>query len=219
MDDQYISALKNARTKYATVTANAMLKHLWTTYGMIDMNDLTANEARMKQQWAPPTPIEALFKQLKDGQDFATSGNETISDSQLVRFGYDIMSNTGVLGRPCTKWRNQKSSDQTWDKFKLHFTAAVKDYSKNITTSDMKYSAAHVQELVDQRMAQYVIEPPEPEVPSANSTQTTPDMSAMFEAWLQSKNSPSNHPPPGPNPTSNTPLLCQGYDDDGKPLS
>ena len=41
----------------------------------------------------------------------------------------------------------------------------------------------------------------------------------MFEAWLQSKNSPSNHPPPGPNPTSNTPLLCQGYDDDGKPLS
>ena len=67
-------------------------------------------------------------------------------------------------------------------KFKLHFTTAVKDYTENITTSDMKYSAAQVQELVYQQMAHYVIESPAPEEPSANSTQTTPDMSAMFEA-------------------------------------
>ena len=99
---------------------------------MIDMNELTANEARMKQQWAPPTPIETLFKQLKDGQDFAASGKETISDSQLVRFGYDIMANTGVLGRPCTKWRNKKTADQTWNKFMIHFTTAVKNYNKNV---------------------------------------------------------------------------------------
>ena len=223
VDDQYISTLKNARTKYATVTVNDMMKHLWSTYGKIDMNDLTANETRMKQQWAPPSPIETLFKQLKDGQAFAASGKETISDSQLVRFGYDIMNNTGVLSRPCTKWRNEKAGDQTWAKFMTHFTAAVKDYNKNTTSSDMKYSAAQVQELVDQRMCQYVIESPEPTTttPSANATQTTPSMEAMFETWLQNRNTPLGNPLPGQHlqPHTKAPLLCQGYDDKGKPIT
>lgn len=225
VDDQYISTLKHARTKYATVSANDMMKHLWNTYGKIDMNDLTANETRMKQQWAPPTPIEALFKQLKDGQAFAASGKETISDSQLVRFGYDIMTNTGVLSRPCTKWRNENTGDQTWPKFMTHFTAAVKDYNKNITSSDMKYSAAQVQELVDQRMCQYVIESPEPDTTtttsSANATQITPSMEAMFETWLQNRNSHQGNSRPGPilQPQTTTPLVCQGYDDKGKPIT
>ena len=223
VDDQYIATLKNARTKYATVSVNDMMKHLWSTYGQIDMNDLTANETRMKQQWAPPTPIETLFKQLKDGQAFAASGKETISDSQLVRFGYDIMNNTGVLNRPCTKWRNEKSGDQTWAKFMTHFTAAVKDYSKNTTSSDMKYSAAQVQELVDQRMGQYIIESPEPTTTthSANATQTTPSMEAMFETWLQNRNVPLGNPLPGQHlqPHTKAPLLCQGYDDKGKPIT
>ena len=223
VDDQYISTLKDARTKYANVTVNDMMKHLWSTYGKIDMNDLTANETRMKLQWAPPTPIETLFKQLKDGQAFAASGKETISDSQLVRFGYDIMNNTGVLNRPCTKWRNEKSADQTWAKFMTHFTAAVKDYNKNTTSSDMKYSAAQVQELVDQRMCQYVIESPEPTTtaPSANATQTTPSMEAMFETWLQNRNAPLGNPLPEQHlqPHTKAPLLCQGYDDKGKPIT
>ena len=122
--------------------SNDMIKNLWTTYGKIDMNDLTANETKIKQQWDPPTPIETLFKQLKDGREFAASGIEIISDSQLVRFGYDIMTNTGVLSILCTKRRNKKTGDQNWTKFITHFTAAVKDYNKNITSSDMKYSAA-----------------------------------------------------------------------------
>ena len=48
--DHYISHLKNLRTKYATVTENALLKHLWKTYGKVDITDLTANESRMKSQ-------------------------------------------------------------------------------------------------------------------------------------------------------------------------
>ena len=141
------------------------------------MNSLTANKARSEQQWVPPTPIEVLFKHLKDSQDSTISGNENISDSQLVYFGYDIMTNTGVLGRLCTKFRNQKPTDQTWDKFKTHFTTAVKDYDKNKITGDVKYSATYVQELVDQRISQYIIKdpaPPEPPTPpeaAAHSTQ------------------------------------------------
>ena len=46
--DQYIQHLKDPRTKYATVTANNLLAHLWKTYGIVDTANLTANEKRMK---------------------------------------------------------------------------------------------------------------------------------------------------------------------------
>ena len=60
--------------------------HLWDTYGTIDQSDLLANEDRTKPPWAPPTPIEPLFKQMRDGQKFALQGGETISDNQIVRY-------------------------------------------------------------------------------------------------------------------------------------
>ena len=82
-----------------------------------------------------------------------------------------------------------------------HFTVAVKDYSKYITSSDMKYSAAQVKELVDQRMCQYVIESPETNTPthSSNATQTTLSMEAIFETWLQNRNIPLGNSLPGPH--------------------
>lgn len=52
--DQYILYLKNPRTKYDTVTANDLMKHLWTTYRKVDIANITANESRLKTQWAPP---------------------------------------------------------------------------------------------------------------------------------------------------------------------
>ena len=83
----------------------------------ITISDITANEERMKAQWAPPTPIETLFKQLKEGTEFAEEVGETISDGQLVRYGYDIFLATGVFTKDCNKWRKKPSKDQTWDKF------------------------------------------------------------------------------------------------------
>ena len=67
----------------------------------------------MKQPWAPPNPIEDLFKQLTEGQKFAKKGGETIGDEQLIRFGLEIIEQTGLLTKECTKWRKKAKANKT----------------------------------------------------------------------------------------------------------
>jgi hypothetical protein len=71
LPDTYINALCNPVTKYARVTTLQLLTHLWTTYGTISSHDLSINYNKMTTQWNPPTPIESLFRQLREGQQFA----------------------------------------------------------------------------------------------------------------------------------------------------
>jgi len=61
------------------------MEHIWITYGKITTSDLTTNEERMYTNWNPPTPIETLYEQLTDGQQFAMQEGETIHNLQLVR--------------------------------------------------------------------------------------------------------------------------------------
>ena len=83
------------------------MTHLWTNYGTIDGFDKTVNKLRMTMKWESPTPIKAFFKQLKEGQEFASKGNKTVSDSQIVCWGYKSIQTTGLFERDCKKWHNK----------------------------------------------------------------------------------------------------------------
>ena len=65
VDVEYVNDLKHKITKFSQVTPLEIMTHLWKNYGQIRVSDLRANEARMKEPWNPPTPIEELFKQLR----------------------------------------------------------------------------------------------------------------------------------------------------------
>jgi len=85
IDEKYVRSLRHEISGYANVHPYDLLTYIWTTYGKIDDADHSLNEQRMRAPWNPPTPIETLFDQLEDGQEFAAQGNETIDDSQLMR--------------------------------------------------------------------------------------------------------------------------------------
>ena len=55
----------------------------------------------------PPTTIETLFEQVDDGKCFEAKSNEVIDDSQLMRWAYDNVKNTGLFDRNCEKWRKK----------------------------------------------------------------------------------------------------------------
>ena len=57
-------------------------------------------------EWHPPTTIEELYKQLRNGQNFAKKGNEEISNSQLIRYAYANVFNTGLFNKVCKHWRD-----------------------------------------------------------------------------------------------------------------
>jgi hypothetical protein len=156
VDDKYINKIKNSNTGYATVTPNILLKHLWKHYGKVDDSDLSANELCMKAAWHPPTSIETLFEQLKDGQDFAKKGGENLTDATIIRYGYDIIKATGVFDRDCTKWRKMAAAEKTWEEFIQFFTIADDDRGKNSTTAEATYTANQVQELIQHELAAFI---------------------------------------------------------------
>ena len=184
VDDEYTEKLKKKITGYATVTPLELLTHLWTNYGEVGENDLKPNEARMKAQWNPPTPIETLFKQLENGQEFAAEGNEKIDDSILVRYGYDNVVATGVFTKYCTKWRERASDKKSWDEFRECFTKWDKERTDSMTTEEASYSANKVQELVQAGIAKEM-----------------ESMQNHMAAWCQAisdETTNANQPPPSP---------------------
>ena len=97
----------------------------------------------------PATPIEALFEQLKEGQEFATEGKEKIEDSQLMRLTYDSIKATGLFNDQCKIWRNKSVLLKTYDHLITYFTDSDTDRRQNERTSgSARYSAHTVHEVV-----------------------------------------------------------------------
>ena len=95
----------------------------------------------MRTKWNPPTPIENLFEQLKKGQQYMARANETIDSLQLVRWGLEIVTDTGLFERACEDWETKPQSTRTWPAFKAFFTIAEKTRSKR-TAKEAGYANA-----------------------------------------------------------------------------
>ena len=92
----------------------------------------------MKTPWSPPSPIETLFDQLDDGQEFAVKGKEIIDDSQLMRWAYDNIKSTGLFDKDCELWRKRPSATKTWTVSKAFFIVAKDDRKKNSPTGEVR---------------------------------------------------------------------------------
>mmetsp|Transcript_13757 Transcript_13757/g.16707 ORF Transcript_13757/g.16707 Transcript_13757/m.16707 type:complete len:286 (-) Transcript_13757:200-1057(-) len=150
VDETYISCLRDPITGYIMLQPLELLTFLYDTYGSIDNADNTANEARMKRPWNPPDPIETLWIQLEEGQEYADHGGEIIHDTQLMRWAYDNIANTGLFDIDNQTWRNK--TNKTWKKFKAFYTNAEHDRSKYATAAETKYSANEVTEMIDSHL-------------------------------------------------------------------
>ena len=240
VDNKYICKLEHEDTGYARVTPLELMTHLWDSYGTIDDADHTKNEESMKQPWSPPEPIDTLFEQLKKGQEFAAKGNETISDSQLMRWGYQNIKNTGLFNRECEKWR-KRTATKTWDDFITHFNTAYDDYLKYDTSpptaAEATYTANQVQQILHDELSTILgttapSDSPPSDAPSlisnpatANATVTIEDVRRMIQESLatstnhqtsinqaSTRGGDPGHRPPRP------PLIAQGLVR-GKPVS
>jgi len=99
------------------------------------LSDKTANSKKMATPWNPPTPIENLWSQLREGQDFAQEGNEPISDATLARNGYELILATGLFATSCKTWRDRPEANQTFSDLQIFFNKEVDDYESNTPTS------------------------------------------------------------------------------------
>jgi hypothetical protein len=232
--DKYLTTLKDPITKFRRCTPLQLLQHLWNDYGTITSQDLTANYTKMTAQWNPPTPIEDLFLQLRDGQEFATEGNKTISNSQLLRLCYDNVNNTGLFNDALKVWRAKPPLLKTYPLFCTYITTEHEDRMKNqITSAGAGYSANNVSvitDIVHKQLEQFVnhmpifqqeLEPqlndenrnPNTQMPAqANAALTTNDIKALFQTMMSEFKPAARRPNP-------TPLISQGTDDEGNKVT
>jgi len=211
---------------------------LWSSYGTVDDADHAANEEAMKKPWTPPVPIATLFEQLKKGQEFAARGNEIIDDTQLIRWGYQNIKNTGLFNRECEKWRKKATKEKTWTDFKKHFILAYDDHRKyessTTTASEATYTANQVQQILQDELSTILgstsdstppTDPPpfDPAPATANAALTIDDVRRVIQETLASQ-APSHSSSQSSSRTTTvsrqprTPLVAQGLLR-GKPVS
>jgi hypothetical protein len=120
----YIEILEDAIRGFATVTPAKILAHLTTTYGQITPKALAANLKTASTTWDPDTPIERVFTTGNKCRQFATAGNDPISDTAYVRIIVEVFTKSGVLTKALEDWDDMPVADQTIANMVSHFTKA-----------------------------------------------------------------------------------------------
>jgi hypothetical protein len=78
----------------------------------------------MRKAWDPQQPVEALFKQIQDCDDFSDTGGVVIGHPQQINVGYAKIFATGNFMSACRRWNEKDTVDKTSANFKVHFAAA-----------------------------------------------------------------------------------------------
>jgi hypothetical protein len=87
-EPMYLEILNDNMVGYANISARGMLDHLFETYGNITAVDLEINFEHMRRAWDPQQPVETLFKQIQDCDDYSEAGGILIGHPQQINVGY-----------------------------------------------------------------------------------------------------------------------------------
>ena len=89
-----------------------------TKYGKVKPLDLEANTVRMKKRYEAADPIEALFAQINNAQEFRIFSEYPLTDKDLVLTSEVLILSTNQFSSEYTDWRSLNEADRTWEFFK-----------------------------------------------------------------------------------------------------
>ena len=104
-----------------------ILSFLFQNYGNITQYDLEENDKKLKEKWDANTPIEMLFDQIEDTQDFAAAAGQPYSNNQLLTTAYNLVYATGLFFDDCKAWNRLPANQKTMDHFKTTFQQAQRE--------------------------------------------------------------------------------------------
>jgi hypothetical protein len=129
-EPMYLEILNANMVGYAKISARDMLDHFFETYGNITAVDLEINFEHMRRAWDPQQPVETLFKQIQDCDDYSEGGGVPIGPSQQINVGYAKIFATGNFMSACRRWNEKLTTEQTWTHFKSHFAAVHRQHKQ-----------------------------------------------------------------------------------------
>jgi hypothetical protein len=133
--------LKDSILGYANGTTLKILTHLYTTYDIINEDDLDRNLAELNKPWDVNSPIEALYYQIRTCITF-TAATYPISAAKRIRVGLQLFETTKGFTDAVRDWRKKAIAARTLDNFETHFTAANVERKSTLTVRGAGYAAA-----------------------------------------------------------------------------
>ena len=119
-----------------------------TKYGKIKPMDLENNLIRMKKDWDPSSPIEDLFAQINDANEYSIFAQHPYGDRDLVQAGEVVLLRTNMFSAEYKDWRSHDLADRNWSSFQewwqeaydlkeeAETTAASMGYGNNAQQAD-----------------------------------------------------------------------------------
>ena len=129
VEPTYLAALRNRQTNSINLAIDAILQHLYDTYGNVTPKSLQDYEDRIKTMlFDPIQPIDDVFNAVMDLADYAEAANAPYSQQQTINTAYNILSRTGKYGKWILEWNRKPRNQKTWINFKQHFREAQKEF-------------------------------------------------------------------------------------------
>ena len=121
IDDMYLKGVTDRNVGLAHITIRNILSFLFQNYGNITQYDIEENDKKLKEKWDANTPIEMLFDQIEDAQDFAAAAGQPYSNNQLLTMAYNLVYAMGLFFDDCKAWNRLPANQKTMDHFKTTF--------------------------------------------------------------------------------------------------
>ena len=143
VEHTYIQALCDIDFGFHDVHPYELLAHLKTTYGVLTGLEIEQNRARLSEAWDTTSPIETLWARIVEIRRIATDVNQAISDAAVIALVLPMFERTGLFLHSINAWNGMTLTDQTFVRFKSHFTRANELRITALSSTDLRFADAN----------------------------------------------------------------------------
>jgi hypothetical protein len=129
-EPMYLDILNDNMVGYANISARDMLDYLFETYGKITAVDFEINFEHIRLSWDPKQPVDSLFKQIQDCEDYSEAGGLLIGHQKQINIGCAKIFATGHFMSACRRWNKKHAIEKTCTQFKFHFAVAHRQHKQ-----------------------------------------------------------------------------------------
>ena len=109
-------------------------------YGRVTPIDREQNIVRMKKTWDPSEPIEILFAQINDANEYSIFAGTPLQEHDLLQAAEMLVLKTGQFAQEYRDWRALPDAAKTWAHFQDWWQQAYNLREEtNITATDYNY--------------------------------------------------------------------------------
>jgi hypothetical protein len=127
IDDVYYAALNDPTEGLNTISLRNLVTHIRTTYALISQPDIDNNMTEFYTSIKASLPLAIYMRKQEKCQTFAQDAGVTISEATMVTTGTKAALNCGSMELGRREQKRHPLVDQTWNNWKLHWTAAFSE--------------------------------------------------------------------------------------------